>query len=105
MLKSACASSYDSCSNCGGQCTSNCLFNSCKDRSAGQPNSETTCGAYGCYTGGCYLTCGVSSCDGNCYNSCKNSCSGNYNAYLSCVRICSNSSESMYTTCAGLATI
>ena len=97
-----CASSYDSCSNCGGQCTSNCLFNSCKERNAG---GYTECGTYGCYAGGCYLTCNaVSSCAGNCESSCTGACKRNSNTHPSCTRICSNSSDSMYTTCAGLAT-
>ena len=100
---SACASSYDSCSSCSGQCVSNCLFNSCKDRSAG--NTDTTCGRYGCYAGGCYLTCVLGNCAGNCYAACKGTCESESGALKpSCIRICSNSSESMYTTCAGLAT-
>ena len=97
------ASTYDSCSNCGGECTSTCLFGSCKDRSAGAA-SFGTCGTYGCYTGGCYLTCKSSSCAGNCYQGCSYSCENRFNAEPSCLGYCSNSSDSMYTTCAGLAT-
>ena len=95
------ASTYNSCSNCGGQCTSNCLFNSCKERNAG---GENICTSYGCYGGGCYLTCIVSSCAGNCYDGCKTDCTSTSKTSLSCLNFCSNSSDSMYTTCAGLAT-
>ena len=80
-----CASTYNSCRNCHGQCISNCLFGSCKERSAGNPNSMG-CGTYGCYMGGCYLACMDRS---------QSSCNGQ----------CGSDRDSMYTTCAGLATI
>ena len=99
------ASTYNACSNCGGQCTSNCLFGSCKERNAGGVYiSATNCGDYGCYTGGCYLTCHSSGCKGTCYDGCSYSCENRFNAEPSCLGFCSNSSDSMYTTCAGLAT-
>ena len=97
------ASTYNSCSNCGGYCTSTCLFNSCKERNAGG-YILGTCTAYACYAGGCYLTC-HNGCAGNCYGDCKTDCENKSKTSLSCSGICSNSSDSMYTTCAGLATI
>ena len=56
--------------------------------------------------GGCYLTCNINnSCAGNC-NGCTHTCGGaSSKAKPSCLGYCSNSSDSMYTTCAGLATI
>ena len=80
----SCASTYNSCSNCGGQCTTTCLFGSCKERSAGYPSIGGDCAGYACYSGGCGR--------------------GSYTD-PSCEGFCSNSSNSMYTTCAGLATV
>ena len=55
--------------------------------------------------GGCYLTC-ISGCHGDCsLTRCTAACTSSYSlGYPSCNGFCSNSSDSMYTTCAGLAT-
>ena len=85
LQKYACAASYDSCSNCMGNCSTGC------GNSGVYPDAQAGCSML-CDTkacqNDCYAGCGGEGCGGNCKNNCGNgACAGG------CMR-----------GCAGLAT-
>ena len=90
----ACASTYDSCSNCGGYCSAKCNYNTCKNTSMLNKCS---------YDSACESVCIINTCGAGCsiYNT--GGC-GNYGSSCSIGCQVECATNPCMTVCIGLAT-